>query len=313
MFCPILPYALIVAVVSALAISLFFAAPAAWTQSANVPLHRALENSVGSAPAFGLRICSISFLVLWMAHSIAIPAFWWVDSILRRDVSTRAFWIIVAAIVGFVFFTGLQSTKTSARLALFSVKLGVAILVAAMIRVREGLPDAIRGFPNSDSPLPQFWQGLSHVMFYVAPLAFLAGRFGYTVKGRKELAMTGVMGLAVPLFAALMMIGVTNVATVKSWFYQPSLNPNVAMAFMGPRRGELLARAHANRHGHNVRRSAIRREITGGDRHSDSFGWGYCSLDSTERPGVGDSVVVSAFRSGLSGDESLGRIGGMPC
>jgi len=41
------------------------------------------------------------------------------------------------------------------------------------------------------------------------------------------------MGFAVPLFAVLMMIGVTNVATVKSSFYQPSLNPNVVMALWG--------------------------------------------------------------------------------
>ena len=59
MFCPILPYALLVAVVSVLTTSLFFVAPAALTQRTNVPLHRAVENSAGSVPAFGLRICSI--------------------------------------------------------------------------------------------------------------------------------------------------------------------------------------------------------------------------------------------------------------
>jgi len=86
-----------------------------------------LKIRLGSAPAFGLRICSSSFLVLWMANSIAVPALWWVDSILRRDVSTKEFWIIAAAIVGFVFLTGLHSTKTAAKLALFTIKLGFGV------------------------------------------------------------------------------------------------------------------------------------------------------------------------------------------
>jgi len=66
-----------------------------------------------------------SSLVLWMANSIAVRALWWVDSILRRNVSTKEFWITAAAIVGLVFFTGLQSTKTAAKLALFTNKLGI--------------------------------------------------------------------------------------------------------------------------------------------------------------------------------------------
>jgi hypothetical protein len=233
MFCPILPYTFIVAAVAVLTTTLFFVAPAAITQATNLPLHRAAENAVGSVPAFGLRICTISFLVLWMANSIVVPALWWLNSILRRGVSTKEVWIIVAAIVAFVFFTGLQSTKTIAKLALFGNKLGIAILLAAIIRVHEGLPEAMNGFPHSDNPLPEFWRGLSLVMFYVAPLGFLAGNFGSLVQGRKQLAMTAVMGVVVPLFAVLMMIGVTNVATINSSFHQPSLNPNIPMALWG--------------------------------------------------------------------------------
>jgi hypothetical protein len=70
-------------------------------------------------------------------------------------------------------------------------------------------------------------------MFYVAPLGFLAGNLGHVVKGRKQLALTAAMGFALPLFATVLIIGVMNVATVKSSFYQPSLNPNVGMALWG--------------------------------------------------------------------------------
>jgi hypothetical protein len=233
MFCPIVPYTFIVAAVAVLSPALFFVAPAAITRATNLPLHRAVENAVGSVPAFGLRICTISFLVLWIANSIVVPAGWWLYSILRRGVSTKEVWIIVPAIVAFVFFTGLQSTKTIAKLALFGNKLGIAILLAAIIRVHDGLPEAMNGFPHNENPLPEFWRGLSLVMFYVAPLGFLAGNFGCLIQGRKQLAMTAVMGVALPLFAVLMMIGVTNVATIKSSFYQPSLNPNIPMALWG--------------------------------------------------------------------------------
>ena len=233
MSCPILPYTFIVAAVAVLTTTLFFVAPAAITQATSLPLHRAVENAVGLVPAFCLRICTISFLVLWMANSIAVPGLWWVQFILPRAVSTKELWIIVAAIVAFVFFTGLQSTKTIAKLALFGNKLGIAILLAAIIRVHEGLPEAMNGFPHSDNPLPEFGRGLSLVMFYAAPLGFLAGNSGCLVQGRKQLAMTAVMGFAAPLFAVLVVIGVTNVATIKSSFYQASGYPNILMALWG--------------------------------------------------------------------------------
>jgi hypothetical protein len=240
MFCPILPYTFIVAAGAVVITALFFFAPAAITQAMKLPLLSAVENSLGSIPAFGLHLCCVSFLVLWMANSIAVPGLWWVDSILRREVSSTEFGIIAVAIGAFVFITGLQSTKTTAKLEPFSNKLGIAILLAAMFRVHEGLPEAVNGFPHSDNSLPKFWRGLSLLMFHVAPLGVLAGNVGYFIQGRRELVLTAAMGFALPLFGTVMMIGVMNVATVKSPYYQPSLNPNVLMALWGHAAGSSL-------------------------------------------------------------------------
>jgi hypothetical protein len=158
MFWPILPYTFAVAAGAVLITALFFLAPAVITQATNLPLHCAVENAVGSVPAFGLRLCSICFLVLWMANSIAVPGFLWVGSMLRGDASTTKLGIVACAILALVLFTGLQSTKTTAKLALFSNKLGIAILLAAIIRVHEGLPQAMKGFPHGDNSLPEFWR-----------------------------------------------------------------------------------------------------------------------------------------------------------
>ncbi len=79
MFWPILPYTFIVAGVAVLTTALFFFGPATITQATGLPLQRALENAVGSVPAFLLRICAIFFLVLWMAESIATAAYLWVQ------------------------------------------------------------------------------------------------------------------------------------------------------------------------------------------------------------------------------------------
>ena len=232
MSCSILPYAFIVAAVAIAITTLFFLGPAAITQSMNRSLLCAVENSLGPVPAFGVRLCFVSFLVIWMANSIAVPGLWWVDSILRREVSSSELGIMAVGIVAFVFATGLQSTKTTANLAMFTDKLGIAILLAAMLRVHEGWPDAVNGFPHGDvdRSLSEFWQGISRLMFYTAPLGFLAGSFGNRVQGRRQLALTAAMGFALPLFVTLLLIGVMNVATIKSPIYQPSLNPNVPMA-----------------------------------------------------------------------------------
>jgi len=67
-------------------------------------------------------------------------------------------------------------------------------------------------------------------------LLFMAGRerfaadLAFQIPKRRQVALTGLTGIALPLFVALFLSGVVGVATGASQFYQPSLNPTVAVA-----------------------------------------------------------------------------------
>jgi hypothetical protein len=211
---------------------LFFIGPAMAAQAARRPVFGLIENSLGSIPTVGLRLCCVVFLALWMANLVAVPALWALLREARRDLSSTEAGVAAAGLLAFLFFTGLQSMRVNARLALFTNKLGIAILVAAFIRVNDGWAGVPPGFPTSGhEPLvPHLWYGVSHLAFYVAPLGLLASDFGFRSPGRKQVALAGLTGVALPLFGALFFTAVIGMATLASRFYQPSLNPTVAMA-----------------------------------------------------------------------------------
>jgi hypothetical protein len=235
MSCSLPLYAVGVGAVALLLTALFFVGPALASYTAKRPLLGVVENSLGSIPAYGLRFCCVVFLMLWIAKLVSWPGFGLLPAIMRRDVTSMESGATTAALLVFVFITSLQSLRTSAKLALFTNKLGLAILVAASIRVRQGLPAALNGYPNSSvhSELMDFWHGLSLLAFYVAPLAFLAANFGHRSHRRKSVAMTALVGIAAPLAGTLLSVGVINVALIAAGFYQPSLQPSVTMALWG--------------------------------------------------------------------------------
>ena len=215
-----------------LLIALFFVGPALAAQATRRPLPRVVEDSLGSIPAFGLRLCCAWFLVCWMATVIALPASWLLQFMLRRDVSLTESGLVAGGVLALAFVTGLQTPTVRAKLALFTNKLGIAILLAALIRVRDGWPAIWHGFQGSYAgPLILHeWHGLAILSFYVAPLAFLAAGFGGRSRGLKQVAAIGALGLVLPLFGTLFALAVIGVATNASALYQPSLEPTVAMA-----------------------------------------------------------------------------------
>jgi hypothetical protein len=215
--------------------ALFFVGPALATQAARRPLLGVAESSLGSIPAFGLRLCCLLFLVGWISSLVAEAWMWWLYSILRRDISPIESGLIAAGVLVFLFVTGLQSLRTSAKLAVFTNKLGIAILIASLLRVREGWLPALGGSTDFAvfSGIPDLWHGLALLSFYVAPLAFLAADFGHRSQGRKQVAMVALLGLALPLSGTLFVVGLISDATFASRFYQPSLPPSVAMALWG--------------------------------------------------------------------------------
>jgi hypothetical protein len=230
MFCSLPLYGGLLATGALLIIALFFLGPALATQAARRPLLGVAKNSLGSIPTFGLRLCCILFIVLWIANLVSVPE-WLLRFILRRDVYYTETWLIITLVLLFLFITGLQSLQTTAKLALFTTKLGIAILVAALLRVHQGWPAALK--PAPISVVWDLWHGLSLLSFYVAPLALLAADGGYRSDGKKQIVRTALMGIALPLAGTLLFVGVINAATLHSRFYTPSLNPNVAMALWG--------------------------------------------------------------------------------
>lgn len=210
--------------------ALFFAGPALAAQRMQRSLSGVVENSLGSFPAYIMRACCILFLVLWVAKLADVPGLWWSRMVAGWSLRTQG--LAVACTVAFLFFTGLQSLRSDAKLALFSNKLGLAVLVAALLRVHDGwpaIPHGLRSASVTHGALA-LWQGLSEFAFYVAPLAFLAASFGRRSKERKDVVMTALMGIALPLFGTMLLVGMICVATSAAGFNPPSLAPNVAMA-----------------------------------------------------------------------------------
>jgi hypothetical protein len=221
----------------------FFAGPALASQTAGRPLFDVVESSLGSIPGWGSRLCCGWFLTVWIAVLISFPASRLVTFILRRDATAMESAVIGASLVAFLFATGLQGHWTNAKLAIFSNKLSLAILLAALIRVREGLPLALHRLAVSDerySTALIAWHSLTLLALSIGPLAFLAADFGYRMKGRKQVAMTGGMGIALPLCGTLLLIGVIGAATHDSSYYVPSLQPTIAMALWSQTAGSAL-------------------------------------------------------------------------
>ncbi len=213
--------------------ALFFIGPALATQAARQPLLELAAQTLGVIPAYCLRLCCAVFLILWIALSITGPGLRLVAVTLNREVSSTEFALGAGSLLVFLFLTGLQSLRACAMLAKFTNKLGIAILIAALIRVHDGWHATLKGFPvfaGNTAVVLDFWHGASVLSFGVAPLIFLGANYGLRCHGRKQIAMAALMGIALPLFGTILFLGMINVATGSSWFYRPSLNPNIEMA-----------------------------------------------------------------------------------
>jgi len=107
--------------------------------------------------------------------------------------------------------------------------------VAALLRVHHGWTAALKGLPSGvgSSQDSDLWHGLSLLGFYVAPLALLGANFGYRSSVRKHVVVAALMGIALPLFGTLLLVGVAIAATYRAGFYRPSLSPNILLALWG--------------------------------------------------------------------------------
>jgi hypothetical protein len=231
------------AVAAALMAGLFVGGPALMCQAAKRPFFDVIKASFGSLPAAAIRLCCAVLLTAWIADLVSFPASRFITFIVRRDVSSGQSTAVAAALVAYLFATGLQSPRINAKLALLSDKLGLAILLAALIRVRHGLPGVFEEHPNNTDYSVAFnaWHCLSRLTLYMGPLILLAAVFGHRLRTRREAALMASMGVALPLFGTVLIVYVISFATYGAGYYRPSLTPNVAMALWSGCPGSAMA------------------------------------------------------------------------
>ena len=152
--------------------------------------------------------------------------------------TATAAWIKPALAFSLVFFLGatsLGTSRTQAKLAFFGNKLAIAILLAAVIRTHQGWADASHGFPFQQSAdrVSETWDGWVRLASWCAPLLLVAADSASGLKSTGAIRGVALWGIIAPLSATLLLIGFSVAAVFSAGYYQPSLQPNIAMALWG--------------------------------------------------------------------------------
>jgi len=108
-------------------------------------------------------------------------------------------------------------------------------LLAAIIRVHEGWPVALHGFPFDENS-PAFSlaaDGYWDLASWAGPVLFLAAGLVTKSFGERQVALTAALGVAAPLAMVLLVVGFTIAAVGAAGYYQPSLPVSFTMALWG--------------------------------------------------------------------------------
>jgi hypothetical protein len=187
---------------------LFFMAPALAAHETGRSLFSVVEGSFGVIPAIAFRIGAAGFCVLWIARISTTAG---LIAKINRDFSGVQLAAFSLVLILFLLATGLQSLKTTAKLALFTAKLGLALLIVAAIRV----------YPNVSAALSHPWTPFRGVdalslmavpLYVIGPMALLAADFGYRTRTRKDVGFVGLFGLALPLACTLIAVSILQTA-----------------------------------------------------------------------------------------------------
>ena len=208
------------------------ACPAIAARNGGRSLHELFQHSVGSHPAYIVRWICVGFGFVWAAALVSLPVRLWVNSAGARPWQEFA---LSAALTAFLFYTGLQSWGNAGKLSFFTSKLGLALFLAALWRVRDGWSAIPGGFQDSagQSPAGAIWPGFTELAVFLVPFGLLAADVAARLRSRTAAVLATAAGVVVPLFASLLLCGIIGVATHRSYIYQPSLNPSVGMALFG--------------------------------------------------------------------------------
>jgi hypothetical protein len=210
---------------------LFFLGPALATHRARRSLFQIIEASFGIVPALGFRVWCAALCVIWIVGITGtILAFFM--SMLQESLSVVESATLASVLILFLFTTGLQGMRTSARMALFTSKLGAAMLIAAALRVRWYLPGAWHELGGAPWSTERFWSLIAQPLMFIGPMALLAADYGCRSRTRRDVTLIGTFGLAVPICTTLFAVSLIQRAAYH-WRTDLGGLANVAVALWG--------------------------------------------------------------------------------
>jgi hypothetical protein len=210
-------------VAAILCAALFFIGPALAAQAAG-SFPSMLASAFGIVPGFGVQLVCVIYLVIWTAQLMATVCYWLGPT--YRPLPPIEFGLLVAVILLFVSLTSCQNIRTTATMARLPIRLGAAVLIASLIRVRAGwfaIPMGLFSLDQRPHVIHDLWQGISDLSYFVAPLALLAAVFVTRLPNQKSVATTALMGLVAPLAGSLVTTTAIDIAAGASRFYSRGL------------------------------------------------------------------------------------------
>ncbi len=186
-------------------LGLFYLGPAMMVRSARRPLFDVAECSFGAAAAVLFRLGCILYLTVLAATWLSTITF------LTSRHGLPPLWTRLLGGVAalYLFSTSVQGLRTSSRLAFFTNRLSLAIIVAALIRARSGWAEAWPWWvaQPGDWTIQDIVQYAGMRILYGAPVAFLAVLFAHRVESRRHAALLGICGIAIPVLGAVLVGG----------------------------------------------------------------------------------------------------------
>jgi hypothetical protein len=224
-------YIVSLAAAMAFVLTLFFLGPALAAHKTRRSLFHVVEASFGKVPAIAFRIGCAALCILWIVGIAAVSSLF-VRYLLQRSLSRVELGLFAIFSILFLLATGLQSLRTSAKLAFFSNKLGLALLIAAAIRVSRYLPDAWDDMGLAISDANHVWLHIAAPLVVIGPMALLAADFGYRTHTRKDVVLIGTFGLALPMGLILFLTSLIQRAA-SHWYPYSGYPANMNVALWG--------------------------------------------------------------------------------
>lgn len=206
-------------------LGVFYLLPALFAYSRAQTILEVADRSLGFLTGRLLRAVCILHLIA--AASGAPGAFTFVleEVVVGRNSRSVLVTAVGVAATALLFLSAFGGWRASASQALFTNKLSLALMAAALIRIRGGWAEGWCQWIESGG-----YQPISHsilyagvVLAYLAPLAFLAALFAHRTGSKRAVALLGSCGLGLPLALVLAGSGFATFAMREAHLGSPKL------------------------------------------------------------------------------------------